>query len=67
VPLRCNEVEIRRAVSATGIIEIISLSDKINSEKYTGQVLATVFDNLSDHEKVKKFLQQDGANIHTAK
>jgi len=54
-------------VSATGIIEIISLSDKINSEKYTGQVLATVFDNLSDHEKVKKFLQQDGANIHTAK
>jgi hypothetical protein len=51
VPLSCTEAEIRCAVSATGIIETIFLSDIINSEKYTAQVLVIVFDNLSDHEK----------------
>jgi hypothetical protein len=37
-------------VSAIGIIETINILDTINSEKYTGQVLGTVFDNLSDQE-----------------
>jgi hypothetical protein len=51
VPLSYAEVEIRCAVSATGVIETIFPSDAINSEKYSGQVLATLFDNLSNHEK----------------
>jgi hypothetical protein len=38
-------------VSATGIIETIFILDTLNSEKYSGQVLGTVFDNLSHQEK----------------
>jgi hypothetical protein len=54
------------AVSTTKIIRLIAFSNTVNSEKYTGQVLTPLFENLSYESKKYRSFLQDSATVHTA-
>lgn len=45
-------------MSTTKIIKLITFSNTVNSERYTGQILTSLFENLSDERnKYRSFLQ----------
>jgi hypothetical protein len=65
-PWRDIKVGVRCTASVAKIMGSMLLSDKIHSERYNGQNLATFSDNLSDRNKKYEFFQQHGASAHSA-
>jgi hypothetical protein len=53
-------------VSTTKIIRLITFANTVNSERYTGQILTPLFENLSEERKKYRSFLQDSATFHTA-
>jgi hypothetical protein len=54
------------AVSATGIIRTIFFSETVTGDRYIGQFLAPLFENLSDVAKECRFYRHGSAADRTA-